>query len=424
MSATPPGSAGEAAAGNGRRALLFGDLFFKLREAGIKVSLSEWMGLMQALYEKAIGPDLTDFYYVSRALLVKSEALFDVWDQVFTHVFGSGDMPTALAEELLSWLEDPKPFPQLSEEELAAIDALPLEELRELFEQRLREQKERHDGGNRWIGTGGTSPFGHGGQNPAGVRVGGRGGGRSAIQIASARAFKAYRNDRVLDTRSIGVALRKLKRLSREDGKPELDVDASIDATCKNAGELDLVFRPPRRNQARVMLLMDVGGSMDPYVQLVEKLFSAASHLNHWKKFEAFSFHNCVYERLYGTEFGSDDVPTNDVLKDRPKKTFVIFVGDASMAPSELTSRFGAVDYYHRNDTPGIVWLHRFRTRYPRSVWINPMPRDWWNGWTTRLISQIFPMFPLTIQGIEDAVDALRKKKPTPVPDLDPRILD
>ncbi len=403
--------------------LLFAELFYGLREAGLKVGLSEWMTLMQALSSGVVAPSLTDFYHVARAVLVKHEALFDTWDQVFAAVFGDAQMPTSLAEELLSWLEDPKPLPQLSPEELAALEQLPLDRLRELFEQRLQEQKERHDGGNRWVGTGGTSPFGHGGRNPAGVRVGGGGGGRSAVQIATERRFADYRNDRIIDTRAMAVALKKLRRLTRDEGRPELDIEESIDATCRNAGELTLEFRPPRDNHARVLLLMDVGGSMDPYAALVERLFSAASGLNHWRKFEALTFHNCPYETLYTSIWGGEGTPTVDVLRERPPETFLIMVGDASMAPSELTSSHGAIDYWHRNDTPGLIWLHRLRTRFRRAVWLNPMPSKWWRGYSIELIGNLFPMYPLTLQGLDDAVTSLRRGTPDPVPELDKRVL-
>ncbi len=404
----------EVAVSQARGVLLFGDLFFALREAGLPVSISEWMTLMEALARGGVRPELGDLYRVGRALLVKSEAHFDQWDRVFTAVFADGEMPVSLAEELLSWLEEPVAPLGLSPEELAAMERLPLDELRELFEQRLREQDARHDGGNRWVGTGGRSPFGHGGANPAGVRVGGQGGQRSALQVATARRFRDYRHDRVLDTRAFAVALKKLRRLSRHEGRPELDVEESIDRTCRNAGELELVFRAPRQNQARVLLLMDVGGSMTPYTRLVETLFSAASHLDHWRKFEAYEFHNCVYDNLYPSMNRGEAVRTTDILAERPRETFLIFVGDAAMAPSELTQRWGAIDYFERNESPGIVWLHRLRSRFERSVWLNPTPEGWWSGWTVRAIGRLFPMFPLTVAGLDEAVDTLLRRRPDP----------
>lgn len=402
--------------------VLFGDLFYGLRTAGLPVGLNGWNTLMDALSRGAVAPDLTDFYYVARSLLVKSETYFDLWDQVFTAVFADGELPTAAAKELLDWLEDPKPMPELDPAALDAMEQMPLDKLRELFEKRLEEQDERHDGGNRWVGTGGTSPFGNSGANSAGVRIGGSGGSKSAIQIASMRMFQSYRDDRIIDTRAMAVALKKLRRLSRHEGEPELDIAETVEKTCRNAGELDLVLRPPRKNQARVLLLMDVGGSMDPYVRLVETLFSAASGLNHWRKLESFSFHNCPYETVYSKEFGGDGIPTGDLMRERPKKTFLIMVGDASMAPSELVERNGAINYYHRNETPGIMWLHRLRKHFDRAIWLNPMPPRWWNGWTTRMIGELFPMFPLTTKGLEEGIDHLVKGRQTPVPDIDPRI--
>lgn len=407
-----------------RSAMLFGRLFYGLRGAGIKVSPTEWVALMRALAEGAVEPTLEALYAVGRALLVKHEAHFDTWDQVFAATFGEGEMPVALTEELLAWLEQPLERPGLSAEELAQLEALSLDELRERFLERLAEQTERHDGGNRWIGTGGTSPFGNGGQNPAGIRVGGAGGGRQAIQVAQARRYRDYRSDRVLDTRQLAVALRKLRRLARKDGDPELDIDITIERTGKNAGELDLAFVPPRENQARVLLAMDVGGSMTPYSRLVETLFSAASALNHWKKFEPFFFHNCVYSRLFSSMSDGESELTAEVLKTRPPETFLLLVGDASMAPSELLSASGAIDWFERSETPGLVWLHRLRTHFARSVWLNPMEPQHWRGYTVDVIGRLFPMFPLSLEGLGQAIDHLvRKTAPPPPPPLDPRLI-
>lgn len=403
--------------------MLFGDFFLALRRAGMGVSLSEWLGLMEALEQGCVRSDLVDFYHVSRSLLARSEADFDVFDEVFQAVFADGQYPREVASEFLEWLEEAREFPMPSAEALAKLEGLDLEELRRTFEQRLEEQDERHDGGGRWIGTGGTSPFGHGGHNPAGVRVGGKGRHRSAIQIASKRSFRAYRRDQTLDTRSIAVALKRLRRLGRTAGRLELDIDATIDRTAKNAGELEIIMRSPRRNQARVLLLMDVGGSMDPYARLVETLFSAAATLHHWREFKAYSFHNCPYETIYPEHYGREGVSTLDVINQTDPKTLLIIVGDASMAPSELTEKFGAVDYWHRNESPGLVWLHRLRKRFSRAVWLNPMPKEWWGGWTTQLVQQLYPMFPLTLDGLDESIDALLSNRPSPVPELPERFL-
>lgn len=423
MSAVSPNGAAGTGGAPRRPALLFARLFFGLRGAGIPVGLSEWMGLMEALAKGTIRPDLTDFYHVARALLVKDEALFDTWDQVFAAVFAEGTLPVKAAEDLLEWLKDALPPPALTPDEWAALEQLPLEELRKRFEERLREQTERHDGGDRWIGTGGRSPYGHSGRNPAGVRVGGPGGGRSAVQVWESRRFRDYRNDRVLDTRALAVALKKLRRLERREGAPELAIDETIDETSRDAGELHLVFHPPRRNQARVLLLMDVGGSMTPWAHLVEALFSAASGLNHWRKLEALHFHNCPYDVLYEKMWSGETIPTADVLRDRPKETFLILVGDASMAPSELTDRWGAIDYSYRNETAGLVWLHRLRTQFERAVWLNPQPETWWTAWSTKVIRRLYPMFPLTVQGLEEAIDVLIKHRPAPPPPLEEGLL-
>jgi len=404
--------------------LPFGRIFFGLRQAGVRVSPTEWMTLMEALASGAIEPDLNSFHAIGRSILIKHEAHFDTWDQVFTAVFGEGEMPVNITDELLDWLETPLERPRLTGEELAALEQLDLEELRKRFLERLEEQKERHDGGNRWIGTGGTSPFGHSGVHPGGIRVGGEGGGKTAAQVAAMRRFRDYRNDRVLDTRNLAVALRKLRRLNRVEGEPELDIEMTIDKTGKNAGELELAFQPPRKNQARVLLMMDVGGSMTPFSRLVETLFSAASSLNHWKKFENYFFHNCVYSRLFKSMTSGEVDSTAELLLDRPRDTFLIIIGDASMAPSELLSANGAIDWFERSETSGLVWLHRLRAHFSRCVWLNPMPREHWRGYTLEVIESLFPMFPLSIEGLEEAVEYLVKKgSPDPIPELDPRML-
>ncbi|RME72506.1 MAG: VWA domain-containing protein [Planctomycetota bacterium] len=402
---------------NGGR-LLFGELFYALRRLGVPASIHEWFALMQALEQGLIAPSLEAFYHAGRALLVKNEALFDLWDQIFLALFGDAELPTGLARKLLAWLENPRPLRELDPESLAALERLGLDRLRELFEQRLREQTERHDGGSKWIGTGGTSPFGHSGYHPGGIRVGGSGRNRSAAQIAGERRFRDYRADRVLDVRAMAAALKKLRRLGQDEGEPELDVERSIDATCRKAGELELVFTPPRKNQAKVLLLMDTGGSMTPFTSVVERLFSAASQLDHWKRFEAYHFHNCVYDWLHPSFESEPPVSTAALLREHDPETFLIVVGDASMAPSELTERWGAIDYAQRNETPGLVWLHRLRKRWPYAVWLNPLPPRWWRGWTIGVIASLFPMFPLTVAGLEDAVDLLRRRRRLPLPDI------
>jgi hypothetical protein len=232
--------------------------------------------------------------------------------------------------------------------------------------------------------------------------------------VAQAREFAGYRWDRILETRDMAMALKKLRLLTRRHEELELDVEASIEETCKNAGELTLEFSPPRKNDARVLLLMDVGGSMDPFSHLVERLFSAAHGLQHWRRFEAFSFHNCVYDELDPARPHEEGaVKTAELLRDRPRETFLIFVGDASMAPSELIDPHGSIHYYHHHATPGFTWLHRLREHFPRCVWLNPLPERGWNGWTIRMIRELVPMYPLTLKGLSEAVDHLVKGTPS-----------
>lgn len=389
---------------------MFTDFFFHLRGRGLKVSLSEWLPLLRALAEGHARANLNVFYHLARAVLVKRETQYDLYDQAFAEYFRGVEQQFDLSDELLEWLANPALPRELSEEERAALKALDLDELRRRFEERLHEQKERHDGGDRWIGTGGTSPFGYGGTNPAGIRIGGPGGGRSAVQIASERRFKNLRSDRVLDTRQIGMALRRLRRLGKDDGLEELDLDATIDESARQA-EIELVFGPPRKNRLKLLLLIDVGGSMDPHAELCERLFSAAHAANHFHTFESRFFHNCVYERLYTDIFRGRGEPTHEVLKRLDQRWSVLFVGDAWMSPYELSHPGGAVDLFHYNRVPGIEWLKRIRERSPRSVWINPEPRRIWRAPSIQLIRTVFPMFELTLDGLAEAVDVLAGRR-------------
>lgn len=389
---------------------MFVDFLYHLRDGGLKVSSTEWLSLMQALAGGHARGDLNTFYHLARCLLVKRESDYDAYDRSFASFF-AGIETSAVSDELLQWLKDPI-LPQISEEDRAKLQAFDLDELNSRFRKLLEEQKERHDGGNRWIGTGGTSPFGHGGEHPSGIRVGGAGGGRSAVQVADARRYRNLRSDQILDTRQIGLALRRLKRLENDEGPEELQLDDTIDQSAKNGGEIELVFGPPRRNRIKLLLLMDVGGSMDPYTHLCERVFSAAHAANHFKKFEYRFFHNCVYQRLFSDMQTFAGEPTNDVLKRLDHTWSVVFVGDAWMAPSELTNIYGAIDYGHRNGRTGLEWLGRIRQRVPNSVWLNPQSRHGWNEPTVLMIRRVFPMYELTIDGLTEAVDVLRGSRP------------
>ncbi len=390
---------------------MFVDFLYHLREFGLKVTSTEWLALMQALQAGHARADLNAFYHLARCLLVKRESEYDAYDRAFASFFAGIESSPELSKELLDWLENPV-LPEISEEDRQKMEAFDLDELDRRFQELLQEQKERHDGGNRWIGTGGTSAFGHSGEHPGGMRVGGSGGGRSAVQVAGTRRYRNLRSDRILDTRQIGVALRRLKRLDKDDGPEELDLEQSIDKSARGGGEIELVFGPPRRNRIKLLLMMDVGGSMDPYTHLCERLFSAAHAANHFKKFEHRFFHNCVYRNVYTDMQTFEGESTTDLLKQLDQTWSLIFVGDAWMAPTELTHRFGAIDYDHRNLVTGLDWLQRIRQRVPNSVWLNPESRRRWNEPTIRLIHTVFPMFELTIDGLTEAIDVLRGTRP------------
>jgi uncharacterized protein with von Willebrand factor type A (vWA) domain len=277
--------------------------------------------------------------------------------------------------------------------------------VRRLFEERLREQKERHDGGSYWIGTGGTSPFGRGGYHPSGMRVGPAGGaGRGAMKSADARRYRPYRSDVVLDIRNLEVALRKLRAFAREGGAPEIDVEATIDATAKNAGELEVVTHPPRRPNTRVILMMDVGGSMDPYAGLLSQIFSAAKRATHWKELRTYYFHNCVYGKVYRTERFDEPVRVRDLIAECGKHYKLVMVGDALMAPYELLGTYGES---LEDRIAGIAWLAELRGHFERSVWLNPEHPSGWGGSTIEAIASVFPMYPLTLEGLGEAVGEL-----------------
>ncbi len=390
---------------------MFLDFFHHLRQFRLKVTITEWLALVRALALGHSRADLSTFYHLARCLLVKRETDYDTYDRAFASFFRGVEADLDITKEVLDWLENPI-VPDISDEDRAKLEEFELDELLKRFRDLLAEQTERHDGGNRWIGTGGTSPFGHSGENPAGIRMGGGGGGRSAVQVAESRQFRNYRSDRILDTRQIGLALRRLRRLNRDDGPEELDLDESVEASARNGGEIELVFAPPKRNRIKLMMLMDVGGSMDPYTILCERLFSAAHAANHFKEFEHRFFHNCVYGKLYSDIERWKGEPTADVINNLDHTWSVVFVGDAWMAPYELTHVGGAIDYYERNSNTGFAWLNRIRERVSNSIWLNPVMQKHWAAPSIQLIHQVFPMFELSIDGLTSAVDVLRGTRP------------
>ncbi|MBI5535705.1 MAG: VWA domain-containing protein [Deltaproteobacteria bacterium] len=384
---------------------MFLEFLFALRRRKIPVGAQEAVALASALSHGLHDSSLDGLYQVSRALLIHSEAHLDEFDLAFAeHFRGVYVDSLRIAEDLAAWLDDPVLMGKLTEEEKALIEALDPEELRRQFEERLREQRERHDGGNRWIGTGGTSPFGRSGFNPRGMRVGAPSGGRSAMKSADARNYRSYRSDLVLDVRQIEVALRRLRAFAREGSERELDIDETIHETARNAGELEIVTRPPRRPNTRVILMMDVGGSMDPYAHLVEQLFSAAKRATHWKELRTYYFHNCVYGRVYKTDGLQDPVRVRDLMAECGPHYKLVLVGDALMAPYEL---FGTWRASSEEPVEGLGWLVALHNHFRRSVWLNPEPQRMWGGTTIEVIANSIPMFPLTLEGLSEAVGEL-----------------
>ncbi len=379
-----------------------------LRTAGLRVGVGEWLALNEALERGAIAPSLGEFYHVARAICCRDEADFDRFDQAFAATFEGAALPPGADDRLRAWLDAPIERPPLTDEELAALQRLDLDALRQLYEERLREQQERHDGGDRWIGTGGKSPFGQGGQHPTGMRVGEGAQGRgSAVAGARARRFAEYRSDRVLDTRAIAVALRRLRRLERQSRRLELDVDRSIEATARNGGEIEVALRPERRNQARVVLLLDSGGSMEPHTRVVEAFFSALKKGGGLRELRIYHFHNCVYDKLFTDMNRFQFQPIEDVLRNTAPHTHLIVVGDAWMAPYELLAPHGSIEMITNDPTPGLERLQQLARVFPRCAWLNPIGERYWQSDTIAAVRSTMPMFPLTVDGIVEAVAVL-----------------
>lgn len=386
---------------------MFTDFFFTLRKYKVPVSLTEWMVLMEALSRGFSRSSLTGFYFLARSILVKSEAFYDQYDLAFQDFFSDLDTPPEICDHVLEWLNQDLDQVSFSPEELAAMEHLELDELLRLFEERLREQREAHHGGNKWIGTGGTSPFGHSGHHPGGIRVGGESQNRSAVKVAAERRFKNYRSDLTLDVRQLKVALKRLRQLSRVGAEEELNLEETVDKTCKNAGDLELVWMKSRENNLKLLLLMDVGGSMNPHIAVCSRLFSAAHSATHFRDFRYYYFHNCIYDKLYRDIERGEPVPTTRLLHTLAGDYKVIIVGDASMGVSELMSRHGAIHYQDWNETPGIEWLKRIAAHFSHSVWLNPDNYAYWRHPTVAGIRQLFPMFSLTLEGIDQGIQAL-----------------
>jgi len=389
---------------------MFTDFFYILRKRGVPVSITEWMTLMETLARGYIS-NLDEFYFLARAILVKSEAYYDHYDIAFQEYFKGIEAPAEITEQILEWLKDPVNRISLSEEEQALLGSMDFDELISELEKRLSEQTEQHDGGNYWIGRGGTSPFGHSGFNPAGIRIGGTAGGRHAIQIAGERRFRNYRNDLILDVRQIKLALKGLRQLTRSGAEDELDLDETIEATARNAGEIELMWQRRRKNAVKVLLLMDVGGSMDPFALLCSQLFSAAHSSSHFKDFRYYYFHNCIYDYLYQDIEQREAISTDHLLLTLEPDYKLILVGDARMASSELVTKYGAINYYEQNEMPGILWLKRIARHFTHCIWLNPDDLRFWAHPTVQMIGKLFPMFPLTIDGLGQGVKRLVVKR-------------
>jgi uncharacterized protein len=389
---------------------MFFNLFHSLRRHGVPVTLNEWLVLQKALSENLADSSLTRFYYLARAVMVKTEAHFDKFDQAFLECFGHIES----GEELLRAIEEHllrMPPLELTEDEKRMVEAMNLEELRSRFLDQLRTQdNEPHVGGNKAIGVRGRSPYGAWGYNPAGVRVGQNESRlRSAIQIAEKRTFKNYRDDVALDTRSMKTALSYIRQVVREGPRDSLDVDGTVDATCRNAGELEFIWERAKKKRIKLMLLMDAGGTMTPHAELVSRLFSAARDIV--KDLQFYYFHNCIYQELYTDINQMKAVSTRKILDQTNRNYKVILVGDAYMAPSELMSPNGAIDYWYRNDRPGIEWLIDVRKRFRKVIWLNPEASAWWASVpSTRMIQKIFPMYELTLEGMRSGARALIKQ--------------
>jgi uncharacterized protein with von Willebrand factor type A (vWA) domain len=385
--------------------------FFTLRAAGLKTSLSEFLALLEALKQHLAVFSMEDFYHLARVTLVKDESQYDRFDLAFAAYFKgiealTGETLGSVPEEWLRKQADRF----FSDEEKAKLQALGgLDALMNLLRQRLEEQQEQHHGGNKWVGTGGTSPFGHSGYHPEGIRIGGESTQKRAVKVWEQRSFKNLDDHVELGTRNIKIALRRLRRFARQGAASELDLDDTIHATARNAGHLDLRMVPERHNATKLLLFLDVGGSMDPHVQVCEELFSACR--SEFKHLEHFYFHNFIYERVWRDNQRRHDqhIPLYDVLHRYSADYRLVFVGDAAMSPYEIVQPGGSVE--HWNEEAGNVWMKRLLDAFPRMIWLNPERQDYWERtYSTRLVQEMIGpdrMFPLTLSGLDQGMRRL-----------------
>lgn len=387
----------------------FWPLVQRLRGLGVPVGTSETLDLARALSAGVHEHSVTGFYYLARALLIHHEGHLDAFDRAFLAEYRGLEAELATGEQLRDWLDDAREaLAELGRSDAELLQSLDLAELRRLFEQRKAEQTERHDGGSHWIGTRGTSPFGEFGRAGGGISTGSSGGGRAALRTADARQYAGYRSDVVIDVRQLEVALRRLRAFVRAGAPTELDLAATVDATARNAGDIEVVTRPPHRPDLHVIVMTDVGGSMFPYTRLMSRLFTATQRATHFKELRSYSFHNAVYGRVFATEQFSDPVWVPDLMRQCGPQYRLIMVGDAYMAPYELQQRgMGSVD--DRSGLTGLEWLRAIRRHWPDSVWLNPEPTSRWPGSTIETIGSVFDMYPLTIDGVTEAMRRLNR---------------
>lgn len=397
---------------------MFMQFFYLLRARGLNVSMNEWMTFVEAMNNGLSEANFTRFYYLSRSILVKTEAEYDKFDRAFLEFFKDMEFENdELAQELLDWLNNPN-HRKIGDQGRGELPlGLSDEKIRQMFRERLKEQKEEHNGGTHWIGTDGASPFGNDGEGLKGIRVGGVSRHRLAMEVAGERRFRDFRDDTVLDTRSFQMAFRSLRQFSNRVDAPrtELNMDETLKATCNNAGKLKLVFDKPRKNTVKLMLLMDSGGSMDMYSSLCASLFQAVSKSNHFKDLKVYYFHNCVTDRLYRTPniYSRDAIETDWVFTNIDSEYKVIFVGDALMSMSELVDSGG---WYWQNKGPsGLERLRMFREKYPHMVWLNPtqenLRRGGYWGQSYFVIDKEVDMYQLTVENLAAVMKKLMVAK-------------
>ncbi len=388
------------------------NLFNTLKDTGVPCTLRELLDLLTALDKRLVFANTDEFYFLSRAILVKDEKNYDKFDRAFDIYFKGLESLDDVIQALIpdEWLR--KEFEKfLTPEELEKIKSMGgLEKLLDEFKKRLEEQKERHEGGDKWVGTGGTSPYGNSGMNPEGIRVDGEGKEGKAVKVWQKRDFKNLDDSIELGTRNIKIALRRLRKFVRESHNEEFDLDGTVKSTAKNAGLLDIKMVPEKANAVKVIVLFDVGGSMDPHVKICEELFSACK--TEFKNLEYFYFHNFIYETVWkdNSRRHNERIETTELFQKYSQDYKIIFIGDATMAPYEITNAGGSIE--HWNEEPGSLWMKKFYSNFEKLIWLNPVPQDHWDYSASIELSRTLiddQMFPLTIKGLEDGMSFLTK---------------